>query len=89
MTQDYWLERQGMILKDQKRLLLLVYGNALRFLFVHDRVKFDDLLTHVLELEPRYRPVSPATLRLASLLFGYQSAEKIALYYRRLKGREN
>jgi len=89
MTQNYWLERQGTILKDQKKLLLLVYGNALRFLFVHDRVKFDDLLTHVLELEPRYRPVSPPMLHLASLLFGYPTAEKIALYYRRLKGREN
>lgn len=68
-----------------KDVLLDVYGQGLRYWFVHDRSKFEDLYRHVRLLEPRYIPKGPKMLSLLSRALGYPGAERIARAYRSSK----
>lgn len=65
-----------------KAVLLDVYSQGLRYWFIHDRSKFDDLYRHVKTLEPHYIPSGPPMLSHLSRALGYPVAEHVAQLYR-------
>ncbi len=79
-----WKNRGG-IDNERKRALLKVLGYVARQSFGSDRVLYRKVCETIRGIEPRYIPEKPQALRAASLLFGYDNAERIASVYRRLK----
>lgn len=76
----------GSLSPSQIQVLTAVYGDALRFYFEADREAFRKLLTHILELDPAYRP-GGRLLRLLTQLVGHEAAESLAHRYRRVRYR--
>ena len=77
--------REGSLDEGRRRALLRVYDHAARRYHGLDRARFREVLGHLSALDPRYRPESPRSLRLASTLMGYPAALFVAGAWRRLK----
>ena len=77
--------KSGRMCDDLKDVLLDVYGQGLRYWFVQDRSRFDNLYSHVRTLEPHYIPKGPKMLSAISRALGYPQAERVATAFRRGK----
>lgn len=85
MVEQYFKHRREGLSDRQKRVLLDVYGHALRVFFERDRMRFEHLLRHVEELEPGYSPAEPARLKWLSRMIGYRRAEATARAFRQAR----
>ncbi|MGH7971695.1 MAG: glycosyltransferase [Limisphaerales bacterium] len=86
MAERLLKERGWRMTGERKRVLLDVYGHALRVFYERDRVRFEELLRQVEELEPGYSPDAPTRLKWLSRVIGYRRAEATALAFRRGRG---
>jgi glycosyltransferase involved in cell wall biosynthesis len=84
-VEKIWLQRKEKITEEQRNALIKVYGGLARFFFEHDRHLFCDTMNRVYDLDPHYLPSHPKSLHWLSICFGYETAEAIALKYRKLK----
>jgi glycosyltransferase involved in cell wall biosynthesis len=82
---ESWWRGHGGLDRRRTDALVQTYGYVTRASFETDRETFDAAYSALRALRPRYRPASPATLRLAATVLGYPRAERVALWYRRAK----
>jgi glycosyltransferase involved in cell wall biosynthesis len=87
MAECFWEQTRGGVGSEQRKVLLEIYGNALRVFYEIARPEFWELLSHVRQLDPAYCPAQPAVLGWLSRRVGYERAESLALLYRRMKQR--
>lgn len=87
LAETFWERTQGALRSEQRSLLLVIYGNALRAFYETERREFWALLRHVHQLDPGYYPAQPAPLSWLSRGVGYPTAERVALCYRRVTRR--
>lgn len=73
-------------LSDERRAALVnIYGSLARGAFDVDATLFERLLKNLIRHDPKYRPASPAALRIVSTLFGYRRAERVSSWLRAAK----
>jgi GT2 family glycosyltransferase len=82
---ERWWRSHGGLDSQSVDVLLKVYGQVARASFGRDGSTFESAYAALQRLKPGSTPVGPWQLELASRLFGYRSAEAIALRYRRVK----
>lgn len=83
-VEEIWRSKGGITL-ERRTALLQGYGQVARFFFEHHRVKFDEVLQKIYQLEPDYLPSGPKGLRFLARWVGYRTAEQVALRYRKAK----
>lgn len=82
---ERWWQDHGGVSAERKKALLKVYGYVARASFDKDKPTFEVAYRELERLSPVYIPDSPGYFRLASQLFGYRNAEKLASWYRSAK----
>jgi glycosyltransferase involved in cell wall biosynthesis len=85
LAHDAWAASQEGLTPLRRRVLLDDYEFLARFYYEHDRRVFDQVMSRVRAIEPRYVPAAPALLRRLSQIIGYEGAEAVALRYRSVK----
>jgi glycosyltransferase involved in cell wall biosynthesis len=65
--------------------IVTVYFSAARYYAEHDVTRFNELVSDIMALCPKFLPPAPRRLRLLSRLIGYAKAERLAAAYRNLK----
>jgi glycosyltransferase involved in cell wall biosynthesis len=81
---DRW-KRSAELDLDRQRALTRVYAHVARPLFSTDRRLFREVVERIGELDPKFRPESPASLRMLTGIVGYPAAEQIASWWRLMK----
>jgi glycosyltransferase involved in cell wall biosynthesis len=79
------LKNDNLLDSDNSSVLSNIYGNLARFFFEHNRSQFNEILIRLYQINPKYLPIEPKSLRFLSKLLGYEKAESISLTYRRIK----
>jgi glycosyltransferase involved in cell wall biosynthesis len=72
----------GMLDDDRRAALLRAYTHVLRAAFREDRAIFETALERARELDPRFLPDGPRSLRWLSRAIGYRAAEHVAAAWR-------
>jgi glycosyltransferase involved in cell wall biosynthesis len=75
----------GTLDEPRRQALLRAYGYVARSTFAEDRTTFDEVMSHILALDPHFRPEQPRALRRLSGVIGYRAAEHVAWWWRQLK----
>jgi glycosyltransferase involved in cell wall biosynthesis len=83
-VEECW-KRNGGLDDARTAALLRSYGHVARASFGRDNSTFEAAYCALNRLDPSYVPTGPWQLALASRLFGYRSAEALAVRYRRAK----
>ena len=84
---EAWWREHGGLTPERREALVRCIAYTARQAAVHDRSDFAEIAAELDRLRPGFVPDRPRHLRLASRLFGYQRAETMAHWYRRLRGR--
>lgn len=82
---EQWWSEHGSINEDRRQALLKVYGGVTRASYANDPALFEKAFTALRRLDPHYVPSGPYHLSIATKLFGYRNAERLALIYREIK----
>ena len=69
--------------EERRKAVAGVYALAARRSAENDPIVFEEACALIAEIYPEYVPSQPAHLALASRLFGYRRAERLAVLYRR------
>lgn len=83
--EDLW-EKQGGINEDRRKALLKAYGYVARASFAKDLPTFETAYSALNKLKPGYVPEYPRHLAAASKILGYKNAERLAFWYRKMRG---
>jgi GT2 family glycosyltransferase len=71
----------------RSRELAQIYLSCARFFARHAPPLFEDVLRHILALDPGFVPLAPPLLRWAARAFGYSRAERLSVWRERILGR--
>jgi hypothetical protein len=79
--------RAGTLDDARRSVLLRGYSFVVRSYFRNNRAKFEAALARARELDPKFIPVGPRSLRLLSKAVGYRMAEHVAAGWRVARAR--
>ena len=75
----------GALTASRRGVLAGLYGQAARHYAERDRSRFEELVSHIGDLDPGFVPSGPEGLRRLSQVVGYRAAELFAVRYRRAR----
>jgi len=75
----------GPLTASRREVLAGLYGQAARHYAERDRSRFEELVSHIGDLDPGFVPSGPEGLRRLSQVVGYRAAERFAVRYRRAR----
>lgn len=82
-----WANSNGMLDESLRSTLINCYFKSARNLAGLDWNKFRDIVGRIHRLDSNFIPNEPLLLALTAQIMGYESAEKIAFYYRTAKAK--